>query len=70
MTAQGVHVRQAIIVFHNPLMYVNNVEFIRLGLAVTLVRNSNTLYSLQLASRLSPALSVVPPWKTMVVAVA
>jgi hypothetical protein len=35
-------------------MYVNNVEFIRLGLAVTLVRNSNTLYSLQLASRLSP----------------
>lgn len=51
-------------------MYVNNVEFIRLDLAVTLVRNSNTLYSLQLASRPSPALSVVPPWKTMVVAVA
>ncbi|KAF9776429.1 hypothetical protein IL306_005417 [Fusarium sp. DS 682] len=26
----GVHVRQAIIVFHKPPMYVNNVEFIRL----------------------------------------
>jgi hypothetical protein len=38
----GVHVRQAIIVFHKPPMYVNNVEFIRLGLAVILVSNSNT----------------------------
>lgn len=50
----GVHVRQAIIVFHKPPMYVNNVESIRLGLAVILVRNSNTLYSLQIASSPRP----------------
>lgn len=60
----GVHVRQAIIVFHKPSMYVNNVESIRPGLAVILVRNSNT----PILSK-SPFL-LVPLRKTMVLAVA
>lgn len=44
-----------------PLCMLTNVDFIRLGLAVSLVRNSNTLYSLQIACS-----SRCPPWKTMV----